>query len=308
MAGASSILSSSATPTQKNIFNTQSSYTSGRTSFERDGLQPPGNGSRNGTNSSFAPRGSSLVASPAPGSFSSEMRSQIAPSRTGSRTDVPIAMNLERLEEDDGQVSEQMISALRESLNREMKIKEGSENMLEALNAKKAKQTKDQRLKVEAELNSSSVRIKDLRDQIQELQRPKAPSTPTRNRMLGFPQGSGLRSPGSGPKSVAGSEYEEQTESPTYALAELLQALEAEGLTPDYYVTHANSLVDLFKRHPTLKYDLVWSIFGLRMQVMLLSESREVVAAGYRMTRHAISDLASLQRIRSLNTDYLVIL
>lgn len=222
--------------------------------------------------------------------------------------DVPSAMNLERLEEDDGQVSEQMISALRESLNREMKIKEGSENMLEALNAKKAKQTKDQRLRVEAELNSSSVRIKDLKNQIQELQRPKAPTTPTRNRMVGLFQNNGPRSPGSAPKSAEGSEYGEQTESPTYALAELLQALELEGLTPDYYVSRANSLVDLFKRHPTLKYDLVWSIFGLRMQVMLLSESREVVAAGYRMTRHAISDLSSLQKIRSLNTDYMVIL
>ena len=51
------------------------------------------------------------------------------------------------------------------------------------------------------------------------------------------------------------------------------------------------ALWNLFKRHPTLKYDLVWSVFGLRMQVMLLSESREVVAAGYRMTRHAISDI-----------------
>jgi hypothetical protein len=100
---------------------------------------------------------------------------------------------------------------------------------------------------------------------------------------------------------------EEQAESPTFALAELLQALEVEGMTPDYYVGRANSLVDLFKRHPTLKYDLVWSVFGLRMQVMLLSESREVVAAGYRMIRYAISDESSLKKIRSLNIDYLVV-
>jgi hypothetical protein len=65
-------------------------------------------------------------------------------------------------------------------------------------------------------------------------------------------------------------------------------------------------LVELFKRHQTLKYDLVWSVFGLRMQVMLLSDSREVVASGYRMIRYAISDIASLKKIRALNTDYLV--
>ena len=77
-------------------------------------------------------------------------------------------------------------------------------------------------------------------------------------------------------------------------------------MTPDYYVSRANNLVELFKRHPTLKHDLVWSVFGLRMQIMLLSESREVVAAGYRMIRYAISDVGSLQKIRSLHTDYLV--
>lgn len=238
------------------------------------------------------------------------MRSQLAPSRTGSGQDISASMvNLERLDEDDGLVPEQVLSTLRESLNREMKIKEGSENMLEALNTKKAKQTKEQRQRVEAELNSSNQKIKELRNQISELLRPKLPATPTRTRMdVVFQSSNGLRSPHSATKSLAGSELDEPTESPTYALAEILQALEVEGLTPDYYVGHANNLVELFKRHPTLKHDLVWSVFGLRMQVMLLSESREVVAAGYRMTRYAISDVNSLQKIRSLNTDYLVVL
>lgn len=218
-------------------------------------------------------------------------------------------VNLERLDEEDGKPQQQqMLSSLRETLNREMKIKEGSENMLEALNAKKAKQTKEQRQRVEAELNSSNQKIKDLRSQIIELQRPKLPTTPTRSRMDGLFQSNGLRSPPSVSRSGAGSDFDESTESPTYALAEILQSLEAEGLTPDYYVGHANNLVELFKRHPTLKYDLVWSVFGLRMQIMLLSESREVVAAGYRMIRYAISDMSSLHKIRTLNTDYLVVL
>jgi rapamycin-insensitive companion of mTOR len=258
---------------------------------------------------SYGPRGSSLAPLAAPGSFSSEMRSQAVISRAGSKVDMS-SIGLERLEEDESHVSEQMISALKESLNRELKIKEGTDNILEALNTKKAKQTKEQRTRVEAELNSSNQRINDLKTQISGLQRPKQqpPSTPTRARMAGLFHSTGLRSPASLGKSATDSNDEEPSESPTYVLAEILQALEVEGLAPDYYVGHANNLVDLFKRHPTLKYDLVWSIFGLRMQIMLLSESREVVAAGYRMTRHAISDLSSLQKIRSLNTDYLVIL
>lgn len=302
-------MSSSATPTQKSLYTTNSRTSSDR---DRDGLQPTttNNGSRTMASPavSFAPRGSSLNPSPAPGSFSSNLRSQLAPSRTGSSQDVNYSnANLERLDEDDGQLPAQAILALRESLNREMKIKEGSENMLEALNTKKAKQTKEQRSRVEAELNSSNQKIKDLRNQISELQRPKAPTTPTKSRTDNMFQNNGLRSPQSVARSAV-SDYDEPTESPTYALAEILQALETEGLTPDYYVGHANNLVELFKRYPTLKYDLVWSVFGLRMQVMLLSESREVVAAGYRMIRYAISDINSLQKIRSLNTDYLVVL
>jgi len=308
MAGPPTMLSASATPTQKS-FSSQQPISS-RPSFDRDGLQPPAaavNGARTLTASAvtFAPRGSSLNPSPMPGSFTSEFRSQMNPSRAGSRPDI---FALEKLDEDDSSLQEQTLSQLREALSREMKIKEGSENMLEALNSKKAKQTKDQRQKVEAELNSSNVRIRELRQKISDAQRTRTtPTTPTRSRTDGLlPVTNGLRSPPSASRSGAGSDLEEPIESPTFALAEILQALEIKGMTPDYYVSRANSLVDLFKRHPTLKYDLVWSVFGLRMQVMLLSDSREVVASAYRMVRYAISDIASLRNIKSLNTDYLV--
>lgn len=327
MPGPPSMLSSSATPNQKTYTPQVPSNNIGapRTSLDRnDGgnLQPPGGGangaplSRNLSASviSFGPRGSSLNTSSmaGPGSFSSDLRSQMGQSRTGSRMDV-YTSGLEKLDEnEDGgiQEHEQALAILREKLIREYKIKEGSENMLEALNSKKAKQTKEQRQRVEAELNSSNTRIKGLKQQLEEMsQRARlTPITPTRTQTTDNFFGSrGMRSPPSASRSGAGSDVEEPAESPTYALAEILQALEIAGLTPEYYVAKANSLVDLFKRYPILKYDLVWSVFGLRMQVMLLSESREVVAAGYRMTRYAMSDVSSLKKIRTLNTDYVVI-
>ncbi|KAH7308090.1 Rapamycin-insensitive companion of mTOR, N-term-domain-containing protein [Stachybotrys elegans] len=288
----------------------------GRPSLDRDGsgLQPPnGTSARNiaGSATTFH-RGQSVNPSVGPGSFSSELRSQMNASRAGSRMDAasvyPSSM-MDKIEDESGPVLEHTLAVLKDRLNRELKIKEGSENMLEALNSKKAKQAKDQRVKVEAELSASNQRIKDLRQRIADAQRSRAtPSTPTRGRNQdNILQSAGLRSPPSASRSGVGSDVEEPTESPTFLLAELLQALEVEGMTPEYYVSRANQLVDLFKRHPTLKYDLVWSIFGLRTQMMLLSESREVVAAGYRMTRYAISDVASLKKIRSLNTDFLVI-
>ncbi|KAI0901779.1 Rapamycin-insensitive companion of mTOR, N-term-domain-containing protein [Annulohypoxylon nitens] len=316
MVGSSTMLSNSATPTQKSLATqpthaTNSPIAASRPSLDRDGgLQPPGalpNGARSiatSAASSFAPRGSSLNPSQAPGSFSSDLRSQNIQSRAGSRADFYVR---EKLDEDDESMAENTINALKDSLSREMKIKEGSENMLEALNAKKAKQTKEQRQRVEAELTASNTRIKELKQRITDAQRSKAvPSTPTRIRNEGL-LNNVVRSPPSASRSGAGSEIEEPTESPTFALAEILQALEVEGMTAEYYVERANNFVDLFKRYPTLKYDLVWSVFGDRMQVMLLSNSREVVAAGYRMLRYSISDMASLKKIRGLNTDFMVV-
>lgn len=291
----------------------------GRTSIDRDGtgLQPPNSMSaRNPSSSgiSFAPRGSSLNPTIGPGSFSSDLRSQMMSSRAGSRVDVGSVYTgsiTDKGDEDSADTAiQQTLTILRDKLNREMKIKEGSENMLEALNIKKAKQTREQRQRVEAELSASNLRIKELRQRISDTQRARGapPTTPTRTRaqesMLNV---NGFRSPPSLSRSAAGSEMDEVAESPTFALAELLHALEVEGMSPEYYVSRANQLVDLFKRHPALKYDLVWAIFGLRMQMMLLSESREVVAAGYRVARYAISDSPSLRKIRSFNTDFLVI-
>lgn len=319
----------SPTPTQKGMMpqNPPSPYRpkTGRSSYERDtpgtvagggvGLHPQGSLATTAGRhpaASMQRAAGSFNPSFAPGSFSSDLRSQMTSSRAGSRLDVGYPGSIMgKVDEDDSDAAaEQVVVALKDRLNRELKIREGSENMLEALNAKKAKQTRDQRLRVEAELSASNARIKDLRQRISDAQSgkptPFTPATPTRNRDRDRDREQARSSP-SASRSRVTSDADELAESPTFALAELLQALEVEGMTPEYYVSRANQLVDLFKRHPTLKYDLVWSVFGLRMQVMLLSESREVAAAGYRMTRYAISDRASLRKIRSLNTDYLVI-
>lgn len=310
------MLSNAATPTQK-AFPPQQPPNNGpnpRPSLERDannGLQPPAHVSASRMNSasavSYTSRVGPLNQQAGPGSFSPDPRNHAPIQRTISRPDT----FGQKADDDNDGVPEQRIVGLKDALSREMKIKEGSENMLEALNNKKAKQTKEQRARVEAELTASNMKIKQLRQKISDAERSRGaqPTTPTRQRTGGdgLLQNNGLRSPHSVSRSGAASDVEEITESPTFALTELLHALEAENMTPDYYVSRANSLVDLFKRHPTLKYDLVWSVFGFRMQAMLLSDSREVVAAGYRVTRYAISDLTSLRRIRSLSTDYLVV-
>lgn len=280
---------------------------------DRDALFPPARATRDGRSASAV---SALSRTPGlfsgtfhaqPGSFNPDVKSTIIARGEIGRPGTPnfVSFQSQRRErQEDAESTERRQAEIKDKIEKEMKIKVGSENLLEALNSKNAKQTRDQRLRVESELNAANRKIVQLKlDLAAEIEKSREPSP---SRLSQLFRSAPVRSP---------TQHEDddpfettETESPTYVLTELLQDLEAEGHASDYYVERANSLADLFKRTPTLKYDLVWSIFGLRMQSLLLSDSREVVAAGYRVLRHVISDRKSLSIIRSLQTDYLVIL
>ena len=314
----------SVTPTQANIFRHGRSLSHqgiGEANGSRDGSYATikeGQEGRSLANAlQFGPRGASLAPSAQPpGSFSSDLKTVTLPKagtpRAGTpRADLGTFTTGDYFGPEGAASSEQRQKELRDRINKETKIKIGSENLLEALISKNARQTRDQRHKVESELTSSNRKLLELNSQLEdEIENSKRPNTPNRERLSGLFQGSPLKSPAKDSRFSQDqfSLIEQESESPTYILSEILQALEVEGMQPDYYVERANELVELFKRYPTLKYDLAWPIFGLRVQTMLLSESREVVAAGYRVTRHSIADRQSLQTIRGLNTDNLVIL
>ncbi|KAK4619815.1 Target of rapamycin complex 2 subunit ste20 [Fulvia fulva] len=244
---------------------------------------------------------------PPPGSFTSDLKS------FSSRLD----LNSYGGGMEDGAVdpatSEQKQQEYRQEIEKHTRLKAGTENLLEALSTQKAKKAKDQRLAAESQLNASNRKIAQLKIDLEaEIQRSKEQPMSPKGRLSQLFRPSLERARVDAERMQIPAESPEQQdpelESPTYILAEILQALEVEDMQPDYYVNQANDLVELFRRHPTLKYDLAWSIFGLRMQVMLLSDSREVVAAGYRVIRYAITDRKSLQTIRGLHTDVLVIL
>lgn len=246
------------------------------------------------------------TANAGPGSFNT----QLTPTISGeSRARPSFDMHAITVGDNDNTTSEQRQAELQDQIEKETKIRTGSENLLEALTAKNAK--KEQRLQVEEQLNISNRKLAQLKSglaaEIQRSKEIKSPPADPQSRLSYLFRRNLSRSPS---RHVAKTEEEdeEETESPTFVLAEILQALEVQGMQPEYYVERANSLVLLFKRHATLKYDLAWSIFGLRMQTMLLSDSREVVAAAYRVMRYAFTDRKSLRIIRALHTDYLVIL
>ena len=274
---------------------------------ENNALRPPSRAkdARSMSTSNVA-KGLSYSTIAPPGSFNSDLKSIIpraeTPAGLGGYTHYGDGAA------DDLLTTEQRQAEFRSRIDKETKIKIGSENLLEALNNKNAKQTRDQRMRVESELNSSNRKIAQLKLDLEaEIQRAKEQPTSPGSRLSYLFHDAPPKSPSRPLGDGEEEEVEEEAESPSFVLSEIFQALEAEDMPPDFYVDRANALVELFKRHPTLKYDLAWSIFGLRIQAMLLSDSKEVVAAGYRLLRYAITDRKSLQTIRSLHADYLVI-
>ncbi|KAL9082136.1 MAG: hypothetical protein Q9159_006677 [Coniocarpon cinnabarinum] len=289
-------------------------------SVDSDSLAPPAQRTRDGrsySNTEGSRPPGSFAASAAshgpPGSFSSDLRSVTTIRSDLSRPDYFGTLGKDRVDKQEEEFqqqqreSEQRQAGFKDQLERELKIKIGSENLLEALHFKK--NAKERRMKVESQLDQTNRNIAVLKHNIAaEVERSRA-SSPTKGRPGSLSQ---LFKHGrsSSQQTFATTEEEEEddNESPTYVLVETLQALEEHGQPADHYVNLANNLIELFKRHNTLKYDLVWTIFGVRIQGMLLSDNREVAAAGFRMLRYAITDRKSLSTMRSFSTDIFVLL
>ncbi|KAF3926949.1 hypothetical protein ABW20_dc0107464 [Dactylellina cionopaga] len=250
---------------------------------------------------------SSHIASSAtigPGSFNSAIPSRAIIS-------APLSSTITSGSPMSGDVRNGQLESLEKKLAIERKIQAGAENLLLVLDSKKPKDAKRARAEAERALNEANVKIDQLTSQVDIINsRNIKQQTESRSRMASKFRGEPLLPvpPGIGvPIGTAISEEPPSSESPTWSLSDILQSLEEKGQRPEIYVEKANTLVHLLKRHQSLKYDLVWSAFGKRVQFMLTHDSREVVSAGYRVARYAIADIRSLRTIKSLNTDIIVI-
>lgn len=283
----------------------------GASGGDREGLlQPRTNGIRPSASYGNVPGIAIAIASSTstivPGSFSSSLRSAttaaVTPSNLAGPGDIPSPTS--------PLSSERLVEELTDQLNRAIKYKEGAENLLQVLDSKKIKEAKQARNQAEKEYNARNMEITQLKTQIEAITKPKdIPRRGQQQREGNKFQGTPIRAEEANGLAITGvpEEWDPGSESPTITLTGLLRELEEKEKRPEYYVEKANSLVMLFKRYPNLKYELEWSTFGLRVQFMLLHEAKEVVAAGYRVTRYAITGLRSLKNIRSLRTDYITI-
>lgn len=96
--------------------------------------------------------------------------------------------------------------------------------------------------------------------------------------------------------------------STTWILSDILQALGQKNEEEEFYIQKSNQLVDLLKNNPELVNNLVFSTLGHRIQFLLLSTSKEVIACGYRIARYVITDIQSLRLIKSLRVHFFLIL
>ncbi|KAI5778923.1 Rapamycin-insensitive companion of mTOR, N-term-domain-containing protein [Geopyxis carbonaria] len=231
-----------------------------------------------------------------PGSFSASLRSAttavMTPNTIAGDFSSPASPNS----------SEKLVEELTGQLNRAMKYKEGAENLLQVLDSKKEKEAKKARNEAEKEYNARNFEISQLKNQIAAITNPRDTAVLPIN-VEKFHEAA---PPDYRPTTAE--EDEPDGESPTVSLTDILRGLEEKGNRSEYYIEKANQLVALLKRHPNLKYELNWDTFGRRLQSMLLHESKEVVAAGYRATRYALTDSKSLRTVRGLHTDQLVVL
>lgn len=195
------------------------------------------------------------------------------------------------------------LKLLKQQLNVQERLRDGSENLLDALNPKTQK---ERRIQAVGEAHLAAEEIKKLKARIDLIKGP-ANHGVSKHR----PKKLDLTAPFR-PSSYAASAEPtpmpplQEVQAPTVTLSTILQELETQGMQPDYYITRANHLVLLFSQHQTLRYDLVWGVFGQRLQMLLLSGNSDIVAAGFRIARHAITDRSSLKILRRLRTDNLV--
>ncbi|BFZ59731.1 hypothetical protein YB2330_000747 [Saitoella coloradoensis] len=216
------------------------------------------------------------------------------------------------------------LSELLSQLDIESKIKEGAENLLVMFEkGRKKNGTEDNpreraRRKAEHELDAANMRIAHLKGQVESIQvsspvkrRPGRPGNEVKKHqqrpsLTSRPSLPTLNSFQSGV--LASDEIrEDNNDSPTWSLSDILQTLEETHHEPQFYVDRANTLVRLLRRHPLLKYDLAWSAFGARIQWLLGYPVKEVSAAAYRVARHAMSDLDSLQILDALQIELFII-
>ncbi|XBW37906.1 hypothetical protein QEN19_003486 [Hanseniaspora menglaensis] len=115
--------------------------------------------------------------------------------------------------------------------------------------------------------------------------------------------------------------YSSVTENDTWEVSNCLQCLSEKTSDVDFIFEKSNRLIELLKRSPKLKNELVSSAYLPGIQEMILNENKKIVGSGYRVFRHLLTvsspDSREIQKIwerskieivliKSLNNSFLI--
>lgn len=190
----------------------------------------------------------------------------------------------------------------------ETRLKEGAENLLQVLDTrtkdrpKEARETR--RLQVMEELSQTNMRIAALRRRIDDMADTNPPAKSKRRH-----QNEAL--PASRPKlstiSSSTSSRISANESPTSILTNMAANIGLLEQDASITVDRANEFVRFLRRQNNYKFDLSHSVIEPVLLHLCSSSNSHLVAAGYRMLRHIISDAHTGTTLFSSNLERCVI-
>lgn len=100
---------------------------------------------------------------------------------------------------------------------------------------------------------------------------------------------------------------ESSTPSPSWFLLELLQTLGQRNAAPPVLIEASNRVVSVLRAHPEAVKSLVFATLGHRIQLLLMSSAKEVVACGYRIARYVSTDGDALRRVNALRVPLFIV-
>ncbi|CCD22329.1 TORC2 complex subunit TSC11 NDAI_0A01710 [Naumovozyma dairenensis CBS 421] len=110
------------------------------------------------------------------------------------------------------------------------------------------------------------------------------------------------------PTSIVPNDSSETKETATWLVSDFMQSLQETNISADFLVEKSNGLIDLLKKHPQIRQDLVLSSFLTTLQDLLLNENQLIASLAYRICRYLINGKDFIKSLIKLRiTSFLII-
>ncbi|KAG4305949.1 hypothetical protein PORY_000859 [Pneumocystis oryctolagi] len=209
------------------------------------------------------------------------------------------------------------LNELMNQLDIENKIKEGAENLLQVFDVKTVDQQGENhaalRRKIELELDAVNVKIAQIKMQVNEI---RSSSLNTKNKQnisrKQYMENSNTCHDTSQYTTHSLSSKDEKNEctetiDPEKTLKTAFERLDETIRDPFQYIKSVNYLISIFKSYPALKYELDRETLNHHLRNMFSSQNTDIIACGYRLSRHVVYNIESILFLKKLHIEYVLI-